>query len=824
MTVSAWRSWASTTGAFQAFGPETGLISELALDSRALDRGDLDGEQAIFFAIRGEWHDGHAYLHDAHGHGVRRFVVSEPVELPDSDVVVVENPVAALQALARQHRMETGVPLVAITGSNGKTIVKEWVAALLARKKRVYKSPRSFNSQVGVPLSVWGLSADQELGVVEVGISEPGEMAPLREVTDPRWGVLTHLGEAHAANFPSYEALIAEKLKLFDKCQWVALPADCRAGVEGLERLGVALRTWGETGDLQVIRRWQSGEVAEVEIAFEGKQAKCILPAPGELSFRNAMTAALTALCLGASLEDIADTMPFLPQVDRRMQRLSGPSGTWVISDAYANDWGALAFALRDLARLPTTHPRALILGSLPGTEHDPTRLERLLEGTGVEKVWLVGKEWSETTAFRDWSVFSSPDLALIQFQKSNPFHGMDVLVKGPRTDAFEQFIPLLTSKGHVTSLTLDLDAVGENVRAFRHHIRNSKTAVPIDHPTRLIAVVKASGYGANGPALARHLEQLGMSHLAVACTEEGVELRRQGIALPILVLNPDPSTFDALIAHRLEPELIGPKHFNSFCSALEGQDTWPVHIKVDTGMHRVGFDLTELPALTQALKEPECPVRAETVMSHLASADQPEADAFTQKQFHRFHEAADLLRQGTSRNQHPLGRHLVNSAGLVRFPEQALEFARLGIGLFGVSEGVHGLPLQPALSFETTISQIRNVPAGEGVGYGATDVSDAARTIAVLPVGYADGYPRHLSNGKGWVGIHNRLVPVVGRVCMDMTLIDVTELPNATEGDPVVLFGESPTLESVAAAADTIPYELIARIPARVARIHRGG
>ena len=307
-----------------------------------------------------------------------------------------------------------------------------------------------------------------------------------------------------------------------------------------------------------------------------------------------------------------------------------------------------------------------------------------------------------------------------------------------------------------------------------------------------------------------------------MACTEEGVELRRHGIALPIVILNPDPSTFEALLAHRLEPELIGPDHCAAFRAALGHRGPWPVHIKVDTGMHRVGYNEAELPALAELLCRPDCPLRAETILSHLASADEPRADALTQRQFRRFHRAANLLRNATSREQHPLGRHILNSSGIARFPEQALEFARLGIGMFGVGAS-DSMALQPALSFETNISQIRTIPAGEGVGYGATDVANHPRRIAVLPVGYADGYPRHLSNGKGLVAVNGQLAPVVGRVCMDMTLVDVTTLRSVEVGDPVVLFGLNPTIESVAEAAGTIPYELIARIPARVARIHRG-
>lgn len=825
MTGAEWRSWAVSAGELRASGMEAQAASILTLDSRALERGEIEGDEAVFFAINGVWHDGHDFLNAAHKAGVRRFVVQKDPGFQDSDVLVVPNPIVALQSLASVHRQRTKVPVVAITGSNGKTIVKEWAAALLARK-RPHRSPRSFNSQVGVPLSLWGLNAQQELGIIEVGISEPGEMSALRSCVEPEWGVLTHLGEAHASNFPNRSVLIEEKLSLFKNCKWVALPEDCQEGVEGLVGLQVPIKTWGESGDLRVIQRWTQGHQCEVAIEFDGVQAKWTLPAPGELVFRNAMTASLVALLLGASLDEVGATMPHLPEVDLRMQRVSGPGGTWIISDAYANDWGALAFALRDLGRLPTGHERGLILGEFPGAKHDTKRLQQLLEGTGVSKVWLVGKQWRLANPPDDWKVFDAVETALtaISSGQEDPFRGMDVLVKGPRSAAFESFVPLLSKKGHVTSLTLDLDSVTHNINSFRQHIRAAHPAVPCDHPTQLIAVVKASGYGANGPALARALEQLGMSYLAVACTEEGIELRRHGISMPIMVLNPDPSTFDALIAHRLEPELIGPAHFKAFCKVAEHVAPWPVHLKIDTGMHRVGFTLDEMDDLARELNVDRCSVRAETVLSHLAAADEASADEFTQLQFSRFIDASNALRSSTTREQHPLGRHVLNSAGIARFPEFALEYARLGIGMFGGSHGMGKLLLSPAISFETTISQTRRIPGGEGVGYGAMDATQEDRTIAILPVGYGDGYPRHLSNGAGHVLIRGQRAPVVGRVCMDMTLVDITHIPSAEVGDDVVLFGIQPTLEEVAQSAGTIPYELIARISSRVARIHRGG
>ena len=829
MSPEVWRQWAAAAGG-RLDGPspaDDATALDLVFDTRALP---LTTAPAVFLAVRGVWHDGHDHLAAAHAAGIRRFIVAHdpgPGLLPDSDVVVAPDPVLAAQHAASTWRTAAGVPVLALTGSNGKTVVKEWLAHLLG--PGVHRSPRSFNSQIGVPVALFGIRPTHRVALIEAGISHPGEMARLADCIRPDLGCLTHLGDAHLEHFDSAAHLHAEKTRLFATCHLVLLPGDLDEGRALLAARGTSLLTWGPAGSgsaLEVTAHSLHDGTTTLHLAWNGSTAVAALPIPGELAVRNALTAALCALHLGEPLEAVAARMSGLTPVDLRMQRLRTPGGTWVISDAYTNDRSALEWALNDLSRLPGNAPRAAILGPLPGLSptESTERLMALAAAAGLSRLWLISPVPNPALNLNlnlNLKLFPSTEAALAALREENPFHGHHVLVKGPRNERFERFLDPLLRRGNVTVLELDLEAIAVNLAQVRGHVRRTAGA-----GTGLIAVIKASGYGVGGADLARVLQFHGTDLLAVACTEEGVELREAGIAGRILVFNPDPATFGALLAHDLEPELYSPGHAAAFAAAVEQlapRRPWPVHVKLDTGMHRLGFSESDLPGLCDALPMWQPLLRVETVFSHLASADVPEQDAFTRHQIQRFSHAMDVLRAADPDHHHPLKRHLLNTAGLLRFPEASFEYVRLGIGLFGI--GGTGLPWSwsPAVTFRTTVSQIRTVPAGEGVGYGSTDPADHDRRIAVLPVGYADGYPRHLSNGAGHVNIHGSLVPVVGRVCMDMTLVDVTSLPDTSPGDEAILFGIHPRIEDVAAAAGTIPYELLTRIPARVARVHRG-
>ncbi len=828
MKVEAWRQWMRGKTVLSS-DAEAQLNDALlvAFDSRLLT--PPLAASTLFIAIQGAWHDGHNFLEEAHRQGVRFFLVAEGAKLPalpDSDVVAVPDVILAWQSLATDWRLSWGKTVIAITGSNGKTTVKEWLTSLLAPAVHVHSSPRSYNSQIGVPLSLWDLHDDHEVALIEAGISQPHEMERHARTIQPEFGVLTHLGSSHLDAFEHEEQLLDEKLKLFGTCDWVAMPGSLVGAQQKLEAQGCKVITWGEGEGHELIVRSQatsSGRV--IQATWEGTNYNWTLPFSSEIGFRNAMTAALVALQWGVNGHQVRPVLRRLKDLDMRMQRLRSRSGAWVLSDAYTNDWDALTLALTDLDQLAGSFPKAAIIGPIPALERsDSSRLIQLLESTSIQHVWLIGPTW--TSLLRDVfppemlvENFETTELALAHLQKHpNAFSGQHVLIKGPRVEQFERFHPLLLQRGHMTQLNLDLDAVEHNLRTFRAHVRQHSGT-----NTNILAVIKASAYGTNGPALARLLQFHGVDLMAVACTEEGVELRKNGLSMRVLVLNPEPDTFSTLLQYRLEPTLHNFEQLELFSQAVETSAQtapWPVHIKVDTGMHRLGFSSETWPQLHTTLQEVK-QLDVKSVFSHLASADDVSQDRRTQKQFQSFHRALEVLGHSNS----AFKTHILNTAGFIRFPEQAGDYVRIGIGLFGVrvAEFPSDLELQPAVQFTTVISAIHTIAPGDGIGYGLTDSSDATRQVATLPVGYADGFPRHLSHGKGHVAIHGKLAPVVGKVCMDMVMVDVSDIPLAQPGDAVELFGSTVTIESFAEAAGTIPYEILTRIPARVHRTQRG-
>jgi alanine racemase len=829
MTVGAWRNWLQqqkgTIRSMDASSDENTPL-QISFDSRLLIN-PLAGP-TLFVAIKGAWHDGHDYLTAAHKSGVRYFLVSNQVTLPplpNADVIAVSDVLLAWQQLAGKWRREWSQPVIGITGSNGKTTVKEWLCQLLNHSFHVHSSPRSYNSQIGVPMSLWDLQSSHQLAVIEAAISQPGEMQRHADCIQPDFGVLTHLGSSHLEAFNGQEHLLEEKLKLFDSCAWIAMPGSLNSAAEKLRDQGKRVLTWGTavSNDMQVSSE-ATPQGRSIAVRWANQSFVWMLPFGGESGFRNAMTAALVALEWGVDGRQIGESIQYLRDLDLRMQRLRTHDGAWILSDAYTNDWDALALALQDLDKLPGHLPKAAIIGSIPGMKpKDQKRLIALIKGSSVQLLWLVGDAWKAL----DWSEvdsvtcrhFSSTSEILQALEVSaDAFRDHDILIKGPRADRFERFHPLLMQRGHVTQLELDLEAVAHNLKTTRAYVREHGG----DHVS-IIAVIKASGYGTNGPALARLLQFHGVEIMAVACTEEGVELRRHGLVMRILVLNPEPDTFRALVKHRLEPALHRLEHLDELTRIVQQSNQtqpWPVHLKLDTGMHRLGFTPEECPALHKIIaNHPHLLVR--TVFSHLAAADDPQLDADTSRQIHLFNDAVEVLRHPSQ----PFKTHILNSAGLIRFPGKAGDYVRTGIGLFGVrvTEIPETWDLQPAVRFTTAISAIHTIPAGEGVGYGFTDASDHPRQVATLPVGYADGFPRHLSHGVGSVAIHGAKAPVVGWVCMDMVMVDVTAIPSAQPGDEVELFGQTISLESFAQAAGTIPYEILTRITARVQRQQRG-
>ncbi len=826
MTVGAWKSWLqglvtldhSTIEGAEAMEPNQPLF--ITQDSRQFAYDPAAAR--AFVAITGLWHDGHDYLNEAYAEGARYFIVLKGTPVPkwtNADVVYSPDPVATWQSLARHWRDACDTSIIAIAGSNGKTTVKEWLIQLFSKHVDAYGSPRSFNSQVGVPLALGALQPQHEWAVIEAGISEPGEMERLAHCIRPNFGVLTHLGNAHAENFPTTAELWSEKLLLFGNCQWVVIPDGFNEARVALEQKGVKVYSWGpEAHHALCVSSFIHLNGRTIEANWDNKRFIWSIPFTDEIGFRNAMTAALTALVWGMNPVAIGQSLLDFQNLDHRMQRIRKADGLWLLSDAYTNDWDALQLALLDLNRIPEPAKKAAIIGPIPGMlAGDAERLNQLVDAANTDLVWAVGSAWKPLELRPNWRFFDETT-EVLEALSADPraLDGAHVLVKGPRVERFERIVSQLSETGNATRLVVDLEALTNNLRTLRTHVR-SHCKTPAD----LIAVIKASGYGTNATALARVFEFHRIPMVAVACTEEGIALRKQGITLRILVLNPTVSTLTTLIDYRLEPTIHTTQQFDALCEALNhsGKKTpWPIHLKIDSGMHRLGFTPSQTTTMISILDHSA--TRVKTVFSHLASADHPDQDDRTRAQLNAFQGVFNVLQS----HQPDLRSHILNTAGLLRFPEAAGDYVRVGIGLMGVQpDSVDSIELHPVVRFETVISSLHKVPANEGVGYGLEDASNQDRILATLPVGYADGFPRNLSNGAGSVVIHETLVPVVGKVCMDMVMVDVTTIPKAVVGDAVEIFGLKQRIESFAAAAQTIPYEILTRIPSRVSREQHG-
>ena len=775
------------------FGSGDARITDLVIDSRnaALRQG------ALFIALVGPRHDGHRYIKELYDRGLRNFLVSEQVDpsgLPEAGIVRVKDTLKALQAIATWHRSRFDMPVIGITGSNGKTIVKEWLFQMLSGEERIVRSPGSWNSQVGVPLSIWQLGPEHTLGIFEAGISKPGEMVALERMIRPTIGVLTHVGDAHDEGFGGDRALKeAEKRVLFKNARQV---------IDG--------------HSLEVIGQELKGDGTEMTIRSGGAEHVFTIPFTDRASVANARTCIAACLSLGRDVRWIDQRLSVLSPVDMRLRTMQGRHGTTLIDDSYSNDRSSLAVALEHQLRIAQGRPRAIVLSDLAesglSTEHLYREVAALLERTGIRKVIGVGKAISEQHAlFPEGSRFHADTEALLKEEDLSDLGGAVVLVKGARELGLERAVQRWQQHVHGTELQVDLEAIRHNLNHYRALLRPT---------TRTMAMVKAFGYGGGAVELARLLQHEQIHYLGVAYADEGIELRQHGITTPILVMNPEPVAMETLHRFDLEPEVYDMASLNAVLQHQRSAGSAPsAHIKLDTGMHRLGFQADELHALLEALRR--APIRVASILSHLASSEDERNDDFTRQQLHRFTQMADRV-------DHVLGyrplRHIANSAAITRFPEAHFNMVRLGIGLHGVGWDTHeSARLRPAATLRTVVAQVKEVPAGDGIGYGRKGVSDHARRIATLPIGYADGFLRRLGNGVGRVRINGKDARTVGNICMDMCMADVTNI-RCEPGDEVIVFGTSPTLADYAADLDTIPYEALTSIAQRVKRVYVRG
>lgn len=798
----------------QQYQPKTN-IKQLLIDSRKL----MAPEGAVFFAIKGKHHDGHDHITDLYQKGVRIFIIEHVIDIEkfsEATFIVVASSIKALQKCAAERRKKCSIPTIGITGSNAKTIVKEWLSQLLSMDYAVIKSPRSYNSQVGVPLSVWAMNERHQLGIFEAGISTTNEMDALEKVIQPTIGIFTTIGSAHDEGFKNRSEKIQEKLKLFKHSKILIYCKDHTEIHSELMSTDVPVFSWSLKEDSDVrYTRISSNEIhTEINTVYQNQKGTITAPFIDDASIENALHVATCLLYLGYSISDVSRKILVLKPVEMRLELKEAINNCYLIDDSYNNDLAGLTIALDFLDHVTQTDKKTLILSDVLESGLQPDELYKqvanVLNATNIDRVITIGpeikalKKWYNNSFFHfDTTAAFISGMQTVQFEKEI------ILVKGARSFQFEKIVSVLEHKTHETVLEINLDALIHNLNVYRGRLKPN---------TKIMCMVKALSYGSGGFEIAQLLQYHGVNYLAVAYADEGASLRANGITLPIMVMNPTRSSFDTLFQYQLEPEIYEPNLLNQIIDyAQYKQKTIGIHIKLDTGMKRLGFEQKDITALTNKLKDAAQHVTVLSVFTHLAASDGEEHDAFTLNQLKNFDALTEILRVSL---EDSFLKHAVNSSGIMRFPQAHYDMVRLGIGLYGVeSAGMFQHELQTISVFKTHISQIKEVAQNETIGYSRKGTVQHASKIATIAVGYADGYDRRFSNGGGVVLVNGVRCPIIGNVCMDMCMVDVTHA-QAEQGDEVVLFGESPTVSELAKRIQTIPYEILTNVGARVKRI----
>lgn len=732
------------------------IIQSVAFDTRRI----VGGKDVLFFALKGEFRDGHEFISAAYAKGVRAFIVSQKVDpepFPNAVFIQVEDTLRALQKLAKAHREKFSVPVVAITGSAGKTIVKEWLGQLLDQKYRVVRSPKSYNSQLGVALSLLEIHNESDLVLIEAGISEPGQMAILEDMIWPTHGIFTSLGSAHAQNFESRDQQMAEKLRLFDRCEKIfvhhSIPVD--------------------SSDPRII------------VVHEKSYSSLLslLPFDDEISRHNAVLAIVASRYFEVEDSEIEKSLPKLDRIALRLETYDGLNNCLIINDTYNLDLDALRSSLEYQLTVAQGRHRTVVIG----TRDEQDEIREILED--FEPI--------------EYHFVSSADEQLPEFSNTV------VLVKGRREMRMEQLAMRLRERKHQTYVEVNLSAVRNNLAYCKSML---------DRSTKVLAMVKASSYGSGIDEMGVYLERIGVDYLGVAYADEGVQLRKAGVSIPVLVMNTEEGAFEDCIAHDLEPCIYSLHQLNAFIRQLiyQARTNYPIHITLETGMNRLGFQSESIPELVGMIQvQPE--VQIKSIYSHLATADEI-GSGFVKEQVAAFERDSQEI---MSHLPYEVDRHISNSEGVLHYPELQYDMVRIGIAMYGyATDEVHREQLQEAVRWYSAISQIRKVEAGTSIGYGRAGVADKTTRIAVIPVGYGDGFRRSLSNGKGHVVIHDQLCPVIGNVCMDMTMVDIGTL-DAAEGDRVEIIGPHISLLKLADDMATIPYEVLTGISRRVQRLY---
>lgn len=792
-------------------------------------------EQSIFFAIKGDRHDGHQFLSELYKNGVREFVVEEAsftealrrqtADWNGAKIWIVPSSIRAMQKLVAEKRRQFNIPVVGIAGSNGKTIVKEWLAQLIAPGESVVASPKSYNSQIGVPLSVWNLGKEHTIGIFEAGISQAHEMEYLQPVMHPTIGIFTNIGSAHDDGFKSRKQKITEKLRLFTKVKKLIYRKDY---TEVDEEISLILKP---VNPFLELLSWGSGHSgADVKVAFNTEKDHSIISVQGKLgdyrfetvfrdqaSLENLTHCIVFLLDFGLSAGTIQQRILALKPISMRLELKEGINHCYLIDDAYNNDVQGISMALNFLSQQEQRQKKTVILSDVLQTGQTPAELyklvAKLLKEKDIDRLIAIGPEIGSQSALFDMpkqEFYKNTDAFLNEF----PFASLSdslVLIKGARSFSFEKIVHRLQQKAHGTVLEINLDALTHNLNYYRSKI--GKT-------TKIMAMVKAFAYGSGSAEVASLLQYNRVDYLGVAYADEGVSLRQNGITLPIMVMNATQPAFDLMLQYKLEPEIYSRRIFSDWITYVNQigakSDIPPIHLKLDTGMHRLGFVKDDYEWLIRQLQKNPA-IRVSTIFSHLVGADEGVHNAFSKQQYELFIEGAGLIEEALG---YQTMKHILNSAGIVRFPEYKLDMVRLGIGLYGVeATGQEQRSLQSVGTLKTIVSQIKYLAGGETVGYSRKGLLAHDSAIATLAIGYADGYDRGFGNGVGQVSVNGVLCPTIGNICMDMTMIDVTGA-NVEEGDEVIVFGREMPITSLAKSIHTIPYEILTGIGDRVKRI----
>jgi alanine racemase len=811
----------------------------LSLDSRKISFP----ETTLFLAIKNKHQNANLFLDNLYDRGVRNFITDdkeldiasllsihnkEKGTRSASNIILVPDSIAALQKLASYHRsqfIKNHLPVIGITGSNGKTIIKEWLYQLLGNEYSIVRSPKSFNSQIGVPLSVLNIQPENDLAIFEAGISKTNEMKNLEKIIQPAIGIFTNIGNAHDEGFKNRQQKISEKLILFRKATHLIFCADDKDLLKEIKLFKqknkqLRLFSWGRNNDniLQIKRIKKGIGASLIEAVHKRKKVNIEIPFTDDASVQNAIHCWCALFILDKVNEKILKRFNTLFPIEMRLEIRQGINHCNIINDSYSNDFYSLNIALDFLGQQKQHKTHTVILSDILQSGIDSKKLyaeiASLVSQKKIDKIVGIGpgifSQQKEFSSIKNNIFFKSTN-EFLQHIFLSDFHDETILIKGARPFEFEKISHVLEQKVHQTVLSINLNAVAHNLKKYKEKLNPS---------TKIMAMVKAFSYGSGSHEIASVLEYNKVDYLAVAYADEGIELRKAGITLPIMVMNIDNSTFDSIINNNLEPEIFSfalLHEFSDYLKKMEIRD-YPVHLKIDTGMHRLGFMEEEINSLCDDLNGNQF-IKIKSVFSHLAASEDSAQDEFTFLQFKIFKKCCSTIENSLG---YQFNKHISNTSAISRHPELQMDMVRLGIGLYGIdSNTTMQKNLKNVSTLITTISQIKKIKAGETVGYGRMGKIEKDSLIAVVRIGYADGYSRRLGNGNGKMLIKNNLVPVIGNICMDMTMLDITGLKNVKEGDEVIVFGDGLSLQLLSQWAQTIPYEIMTGISQRVKRIY---